>query len=361
MRILFLTWEGDMAGSTNSIALLTRKLAERGHQVFLGIRRESLLWELMEGTQVERIPMTFEGKRALGNIKQIKAAVRQHNIQIVNAQSGRDRYSSIGAKWFSNLKFKVVHTRRQMPMSHGNPIQLFVYNNGADGIVAVSNQVANALAKIGIRKSKINVIFNGTAQEKYENLNPKNTENLRADLGIKSEDFVIGCVSRMKNQIQILQALTKISEPVTVIFCGIEKNESFDEIIDKFTTPHRILFLGQIPEGQVLDYYPLFDLKILASTQEGLSQSLLESMALGVPVIATAAAGNLDLIQDEENGLLFDNEDIDQLARNINSIRHNPLLKDELIKNGKETALVRFNIEKTLKRYEEYFSHLITD
>ena len=359
LRILFVTWQGDMAGSTNSIALLTQKLAERGHQIYLGMRKESLLWTLMEDTDVERISMTFKGKRALGNIKQIKAAVRQHQIQIVNAQSGRDRYSTIGAKWFSNLNFKVVHTRRQMPLSHGNPLQLFVYNNGADGVIAVSNQVAQSLAKIGIRKSKIHVIHNGTAQEKYEHLHCENTEKLRVGLQIKRDEFVIGCVSRMKNQIQILQALTKITEPVTLLFCGIEINETFEQIINSLTTAHKVHFLGEISEGQILDYYPLFDVSILASIQEGLSQSLLESMALGIPVIATAAAGNLDLIEDEVNGLLFENQHIDQLARNINSIRHNPILKDKLIKKGKETALVKFNIKNTIDHYEEYFNSLV--
>ena len=165
----------------------------------------------------------------------------------------------------------------------------------------------------------------------------------------------------MKNQIQILQALTKITEPLTLIFCGIEINETFEQIINSLTTAHKVHFLGEINEKQILDYYPLFDVSILASIQEGLSQSLLESMALEVPVIATAFAGNLDLIQHKENGLLFKDEDINQLAEQIESLRYNPQLRQKLITNGKETALVKFNIEKTIDQYEEYFSNLIAD
>ena len=359
MQILFLTYQGDLAGSTNSIAYLSKGLAERGHSIHMGIRRESLLWELLEGSKINRIPMTFKGKFDFNNWRQIRDAVKAHNIQLINAQSSHDRYTSIFANWYYRLGVKIVHTRRQMPLSLGGPLQLFLYNKRTDGIVAVSNQVRDGLIGLGIRKEKLTVIHNGTPRSKYDHIDPEKVEALRKKFNVSSSDFVLGCVSRMKNQAQIFKALKKIDEPMKIIFCGITANEEIQGLINEFETPHQVFFEGQVNTPDILNYYRLFDAKILASTMEGLSQSLLEAMALEVPVTVTAYAGNLDLIQDGENGLLFEDGNIDQIVECILRLKHDSALRLKLKANGKRTALETFDIENTVNRYESYFQESI--
>lgn len=361
LNILFLTYQGDMAGSTNSISFLAKGLAKRGHNVYLGIRKEALLWQLVEGSGVVRLPMTFKGKFDFENWRQIRDAVETYNIDIINNQSSHDRYTSIFSKWRYGFKAKIVQTRRQMPLSMGGPLQLYLYNKRTDGVVSVSHEVARALEKLGIKKERLKVIHNGTPIEKYEHINKTKTEELRQKFNISDKDFVVGCISRMKNQLQIIQALKKVKEPVKMIFCGIEATEEMQKIIESYDTPHQLFFEGHVEAEDILSYYGLFNVKILASTMEGLSQSLLEAMALGVPVTATAFAGNIDLIQDRENGLLFDDGDDDQITKNIEELRHNQALRDTLIKNGKVTALETFNIENTISNYEQYFFDLIAD
>ena len=359
LRILFLTYQGDGAGSTQSITFLTTGLAKKGHSIYLGVREESRIYELVEGSGVHRIAMTFKGKFDLNNWKQIRDCVKAYNIQIINAQSSYDRYTSIFAKWRYGLNCKIVHTRRQMPLSAGGMVQKLIINKHTDGIVAVSEPVADAMIRLGADPDKIKVIHNGTPIEKYQQLDKSKTDALRSKFKIKPEDIVIGCVSRLKNQLQIIKALALIKTPVKMIFCGIEATVEMKEVISEYTTTHQVFFEGRVSAHEVLNYYPLFNMKVLASTMEGLSQSLLEAMALGVPVIATAYAGNLDLIQNDENGLLFEDDNIGHLARCINSLIDNEPLSQQLIAAGKETALVQFNIENTIKNYEQYFSELI--
>lgn len=361
LSILFLTYQGDVAGSTNSIAYLAKGLADRGHSIHIGIRKESLLWQLLEGSKVNRIPMTFGGKFDIANWRQIRDIVKAHQIQLINPQSSHDRYTSIFANLRYGLNVKIVHTRRQMPLSMGGPLQRYLYNSKTDGIVAVSQQVKEGLAGLGFQADHIKVIHNGTPTSKYDHINPENVEKLRRKFDIKADDFVLGCVSRMKNQVQIFQALAKVNEPVKAIFCGITPTEEINTLIASFTTDHEIHFEGQVEAPAILDYYKLFDAKILASTMEGLSQSLLEAMALGVPVIATAYAGNLDLINDGENGLLFPDNDIEKIAQNILKMKADKDLREKLIANGKFTALKTFNIENTISNYEQYFSDLIKE
>jgi glycosyltransferase involved in cell wall biosynthesis len=359
MNILFLTYQGDVAGSTNSIIYLCRGLARKGHLVYLGCRKESLTFQTLKDSEVKTIPMTFAGKFDRKNMRQIRDAVQKFNIQLINAQSSKDRYTSILARWIYRLPVKLVHTRRQISKSFGGFPQNQFYVRGTDRIVAVSHGVKDSLVKQGIRESHIEVIYNGTPAEKYHNLIPEETEQLRLKYNINDKDIVLGCVSRPKNQDQLLKSLNLLSRPITLFLIGIAQTEEYQQIINSYLLPHRILFIPLLSNRELLPYYGLFRINILASTMEGLSQSLLEAMALGVPVIATAAAGNLDLIEEGENGLLFKDGEVGELAKKIELLLQNEELCQKLIFTGKKTALENFSIERTVAHYEKLFQTLL--
>lgn len=354
-----MTYQGDIAGSTNSIFYLTRGLAERGHQIFMGCRKESLLFQLLQQTKVQLIPMTFQSRFDRHNMRQIKQAVQHHQIELINAQSSYDRYTSVLAKFLYGLPVKVVHTRRQISASMGGFLQNLVYVKGTDKIVAVSQGVKDSLVEKSIPSQHIKVIYNGTPPEKYEMIDQAKVASLRDDFDISHQDFVIGCVSRKKKQEQILKALQLVPFSTKTIFVGIEKSPEYLPLLAQLDPRHKVCFTGMVPADQILNYYRLFDLKILASTMEGLSQALLEAMALEVPVIATDFSGNREVIRQEENGFLFQDQDIASLAVYIQKIKNNQELVSRFRHNGKKTALEQFNIKNTLDQYQNFFQELI--
>jgi L-malate glycosyltransferase len=356
MNILFLTHQGGMAGSTFSIFYLARGLAQRGHRVAVGCPENVLLAELLQTTDVIHIPMTFAGKFDRHNMRQIRNAVREYDIQLINAQSGLDRYTSIFAKMFYRLNVAVVHTRRQKPMSMDFFVQTWLYHHGTDKIIAVSRGVKEGLIRLGIPAEHILVIPNGTPREKYEHIDPHLVADLRKKYALQADEQVIGCVSRLKQQEQLLEALSFIPRRLVIIFVGIENipNVTLPE-----TSGQRIIFAGNLPQEQALAHFLLFDIKVLASNMEGLSQALLEAMALGVPVIATNASGNPDLIRDGENGLLFEENNSRQLAEKIEMLLDNQALRQKLAENGRRTALEEFSIEKTIQRHEQAYLEIM--
>jgi hypothetical protein len=120
-----------------------------------------------------------------------------------------------------------------------------------------------------------------------------------------------------------------------------------------------VIFTGPVPPDEALKFYPLFHVKILSSITEGLSQALLEAMALGIPVIATHAAGNPELITDGENGFTFRDGNVAELAAKIQTLHSDREIRQKFITNGKITALEDFSIENTIKRHEKLFNRLI--
>ncbi len=359
MNILIVSEKAGIAGSTYSTAYLSIGLSKQGHQVFLACPDQSTLSQLVQNTGVRHIPMKIVSKIDRKNIRAMARIVREHQIDIINAQSSRDRYITILAKWLYKLPVKLVHTRRQLAKSIGILGQSWFYEKGTDKIVAVSQGVKESLVKIGIRASHIKVIYNGTPPEKYASLDLEKTEKLRKKYNIQKDDIVLGSVSRLKKQHQILEALMPLRQKVKVLFVGIDPQPAYQTIIRKFPIEHEVYFTGSVSGTEALHYYGLFTMKILASTIEGLSQSLLEAMALGVPVIATRVGGNPELIQNGQNGLLFDNNDIATLTKHIQQLIEKPEMRKMLAAHGRKTALEDFSIEKTVATYEQFFKNLL--
>jgi len=96
--------------------------------------------------------------------------------------------------------------------------------------------------------------------------------------------------------------------------------------------------------------YELLEVVLLPSRIEGLSQSLLEAMALGKPVIASAAAGNLDLIRHETDGLLVPPLDPAAWAAAIDRVLGDPSLAARLGSAATRTARETFALERTVER-----------
>ncbi len=358
LRILLLTYEGNIAGSTMSISYLARGLSERGHQVVLGCKKNSLYAELLQHTKVTIVHLPFSSKWDLKSIRKIRDIVVGHHINVINAQASYDRYLSIFAKWRYHLPVKLVHTRRQMPLSVGG-LQSWFYKKGTDQVVAVSQGVKNALVKKGLAESHVTVIYNGTPPSKYKNIDLKLANKLREQYKIQASDFVVGSVSRLKKQIQLFDSLQYIEQPITVFFIGITAEDLGVEQNHPILKHHKIHFCGTVPPSEVLSYYKLFNLYVLPSTTEGLSQAILEAMYLELPVIATNAGGNPDLIHDRQNGLLFEDGDLKKLAGLISEIKDDQELALKLSQGSKKTAQVDFSIDRTVENYENFYYGLL--
>lgn len=360
MNILLITQEDIIAGSTLSVSYLARGLKQRGHTVVVVARGGSFLYELLKDSDIIFKALTIRSRFDRNAIRQLVDLVKEYQIQIINAQSSKDRYITVFAKFFYRLPIVLIHTRRQVAMSVGGFIQNIIYVKGTDKIVAVSEGVKQSLVSKKIREGHIQVIYNGTPKEKYQQIDLKITQGLKEKFSISPDDIVIGSIARRKKQDQLLRSLDLLGRPVKVILVGIQEDDELRKIRSEFNFLHRVYYEGELDSKTALNYYRVFTCTVLCSVSEGLSQSLLESMYLGVPVIATAAAGNIDLIKHEYNGLLFRDGNIEALANCIKTIHSNPNLYKNLVSGGITTANDTFSIDRTVRTYEEFYSSLLS-
>ncbi len=360
MNLLFITQEDYLAGSSYSVSYLTRGLADRGHQVYLLAQEDSFLHGLVKDhPRVNFIPFTIRSRFDIDAMKYLRDIVLQYDIQVINAQSTKDRYITVLARWFFRLEVLIFHTRRQLPMSVGGFFQNLVYVQGTDRIIAVSQGIKDALLKKGIPSNHVEVLYNGLPSEKF--ISPAIDKTaLKSQLGIRESLPVIGCIARRKHQDQLLRSLDLLKRPVSVVLVGLSEDESYRSIIQSHQWPHQVIFVEGVTGAEALKYLQIFDLFVLCSTSEGLSQSLLEAMYARVPVIATRAAGNIDLIQSGQNGLLFENNDLPGLAIQMDRLLTDQKLREHVMKGGFITASDTFSIERTIRSYESFFRSLLS-
>lgn len=360
MNILFLTYQGyPGTGSTYSIAYLARGLADRGHNVYMGCPEASYLAELLKDTRVVLEPMVFRNKIDFRNIRHIARFAREKEIDIINAQSSRDRYTSIFARKLYRVKSKVVHTRRQRPGSIGGSLQNWFYVSGTERIVVNSNQLKLTFIKKGIPEKHLYVIFNGIPPDNFSLIDETFAAELKTKHGLRSDDVVIGCVSRHKKQYQLIEALTYLPENIKVIFVGIEPG-ILDDLVREKGIKNEIIYAGIVDKKTVMNYYRLFDVMVLPSVTEGFGLVLVEAMGAGTPVIGTRAAGIIDVLDEQKNGLWYENENSKELADKIRQVLEDSGLRNRLIENGRKAATGRFSIDQTVVNYEQFFESLIS-
>ena len=98
---------------------------------------------------------------------------------------------------------------------------------------------------------------------------------------------------------------------------------------------------------------------VLPSLSEGISNTLLESMAAGVPVVATRVGGTPEAVTDGEQGLLVPPGDSEALAAAISRVLSDPLLATRLGDNGRRRVAEEFSFEAVVRRTEALYRELL--
>jgi glycosyltransferase involved in cell wall biosynthesis len=100
------------------------------------------------------------------------------------------------------------------------------------------------------------------------------------------------------------------------------------------------------------------DIYVLSSVNEGISNSLLEAMATGLPVIATTVGGNPEVVADGDSGLLFPARSPHTLAWRIAELRQDPELRLKLARHALERVRREFSLDSMVRKYEELYRSL---
>ena len=112
---------------------------------------------------------------------------------------------------------------------------------------------------------------------------------------------------------------------------------------------------------QVFDYLQQADVFILPSRSEGQSNALLEAMSCGLPVIVSDIPANLEVIENEKNGLTFRAGNPDALVNAVTLVLDNAELRERLGRTARQTIEIQYSLDSTAERYISLYQDLLTD
>ena len=234
----------------------------------------------------------------------------------------------------------------------------------AERVVSVSYQLRDLHARrTGFPARKITVIHNGVdSQRFFPDVSVR--ARVRRELGLGEDEFCIGCVGNLipvKDHITLLKAvdgLAKCGLPWRLLIAG--DGPEFSKLTE-FVNSHsgwkdRVTFLGR--SSSVPELLNAMDVYVSSSLTEGISNSVLEAMATGLPVVVTATGGNPEVVVDGESGLLFPVGDNRRLTEHLRTLEAHREHRIGLGQKALRRVRDEFSIDSMVGNYTRIYENL---
>jgi len=363
-KVLHVDTERTWRGGEQQMLYLASGLQERGVETAVICQPDSPCAAKVRAAGVACFEQKMRGESDLLAARDIARISRAGRFSIIHAHTSHAHtLAVVGAKLFGGAPVAVVHRRvdfriRPRLMNLG----IVKYRLGVDHIIAISRVVRSVLMAGGVPADSITVIHSAVDLSRFENAAAP--ANLRAELGVPENAFLIGNVGYLvghKAHEYLLRAaaavLKDVPEAWFVIVGSGPREEELKAEAQRQGVAARVTFTGF--RRDVPQLLKVFDLFALSSWGEGLCSALLESMAAGCPIVATAAGGVCDVIRDGHNGILTPVRNAEALARGIIRVAKDPALARRLAENGRRVVRREFSAETMVERTLELYGRLI--
>jgi glycosyltransferase involved in cell wall biosynthesis len=218
------------------------------------------------------------------------------------------------------------------------------------------------LEEIGLDPAKVRVVPNGVDLARIEAARPG--PEVRRELGLPDDLPVIGLVGRLdhwgKGHKELFTAMAQLQErwPCrALIVGGGRREEEIKDLAASLGLADLVHFLGSRPD--VPDLLQAMDIFVLPSYSEGVSLALLEAMAAGLPVIATAVGGTPEAVTEGVTGLLIPPRDATALAGALERLLSDSALAKKLGEKARKAVAEKFSLERLGREINGIYGELL--
>lgn len=319
--------------------------------------------------------------RKISIMKDIKAVketvkyIREIKADVVTGHTPKGGLIAMIAAYITHVPVRIYFRHGLVyETSHGLKRSLLINidrlaSKLATKIVCVSPSVAKRSLEDKLNPdSKQVVLVNGTCNgidtERFyiDSLDKPKLNDLRAKLGIKEVDFVIGFAGRLvrdKGIIELVRAykaMRSVHPNVRLMLVGmLEIRDALPEdVVKVIQEDEGIIKTGYVGYAEIEYYYALMNVFVLASYREGFPTSVLEASSMGLPVITTRATGCIDSIIEGETGIFVDHDD-KELLRALTSLYEDEDKRRMMGENGRQFVIDHFNQKLVWKEIEKLY------
>ncbi|MEK6250168.1 MAG: glycosyltransferase [Planctomycetales bacterium] len=253
-----------------------------------------------------------------------------------------------------------IHSEHGYPMEarkRNVQVQRWLWKR-ASQLTSVSSELADSMTRLtDVDRSAIEVIPNGVDTQRFR---PQQNPGERRKLpGLPDGGLVVGMVARLtevKNHEGAIRAIARLCNEgldLQLVLVGDgELREHLEKLSIDVGMQGNIHFLGS--REVVEDIYHAFDIFLLNSHQEGMSNTILEAMASGATVVATAVGASDEMVIDSETGILIPPGDVTGLCEAIRQLTI-PELRHRFAFNARQRAETTFGMDQMVRQYSELY------
>ncbi|GLX82521.1 glycosyltransferase family 4 protein [Thalassotalea eurytherma] len=359
MNLLVLPNLGRSYNSVRPEATIYIDLAKRGHQITIMTNDDDAYLQEYVNSGLKVLNISSKKKLSLSAIKTINRYIKSSNIDIVYATTSRTIPNAVWGVMAT--KAKIIAYRGTTGGLYRTDLSnyLSVLNPRVDGFICVSKAVEKHVKAQVLGNQITRMIYKGHDIEWYQE-----PAVCLESLGSSPSFFNLMCVGSIrphKGTFVVLDALATIKHltNIKLILVGENLNSvEFDQYITKRGIEHMVIRTGF--RADVPAVAKSCDVTILPSKREGLPRVVLESLAVGTPVISTDNEGTLEIIEAQENGLIFPVGDSQALANCIETVYKDSELLERLTTNAQTAIRTKFSHQATVEQYEQFFEEMMS-
>ena len=235
-----------------------------------------------------------------------------------------------------------------------------------DRLVGNSASVVEFYRELGVPPEKLACVPNGIECEpdKGEGTRRGRREQLLIELHLPPDSFVVGFIGRLAKQkrvedlIWMVEILRQIRPQLQLVVIGDgPERERLERFTRDIHCDRHVTFLGHREDAA--RFLPAFDVFGLASSFEGMSNSVMEAMSVGLPIVASDIPPNRELIVQSETGFLFKLADTVGIMQFVRRLIDEPGLAEQLGQAGRERIQREFNIPRMVEGYANIYRELL--
>jgi glycosyltransferase involved in cell wall biosynthesis len=375
-RILQLIDSFDEGGSERQALDQTRRLLESGkYDVFLAsLKPAGVLRAETEKLKLGEIPSyplkSFYGPNAIAQLRRFVAHLRQSKIDLLHTHDYYTNIFGMAAGALAGVKVRIASRRETGGMRTAAQIQLQKMSYAlAHQIVANSESVRQQLIDEGIKSQRITVIHSGLDVDRVTAPAGVSRAETLSALGVGQSPDVfkqfVTIVANMRHEVKdhpmFLRAAQRVSKAmpeVAFLLAGEgELEESLNQLAKQLEIAGNTFFLGRCKN--IAQLLSISDVCVLSSKAEGFSNSILEYMAAGRPVVATDVGGAREAIVENATGYIVPSGNEDLMAERIISLLRDPAKARLLGEQGRRVVAEKFSSAALLQNTEALYERLL--
>lgn len=341
-------------------------LAERGHRVLVATRPDAEMARRCREAGLVHLPLAFWNEFDLYSMRRLAGVIRRHRVQVVHAHKGVAHAVALGAA-LNGARFALVVNRGvSFPIS---PLAAFKYRSPhVHRIVAVCEAIRRHLVEdVSVAAERVVVIPGGVDVHRFS-LAITNPRRVRRELRLPAAARVVGAVGlrEWKGWKETLQALPEVraEHPAArLLLVGCESERQRRAVL-RLAAEMGLAdaVTATLARNDMPDVLAACDVVVDASwAGTGTTGTIREAMSLGRPVIATAIAGNGELVADGVTGILVPPRDVKTLAAAISRLLRDGAFAAELAQAGRTRVRAQFSTTTRVVRLEALYRQVLRE